>query len=602
MNSILKELYKHFERKGIHNIRQILKNYMDNCSIGTLLKDLLLHIKIIHFLFGLLAKHGLHLKLSKSVFLQPQMDFLSVRISKEGVTIDPAKVAGLRDYLRDILNLRQARGFLGVAGYHRMFCKNFSTIAAPITKLTGKDVPFEWGPAQREAQDKIITLITSSPVLVKPDPSRQFKLEVDTSQIGTGVILYQRDPPITRADGTEKPGPRRPVGFHSQKFTTTEQNYPIYDREFLAIMRGLRCWTHLLKGTHIPVLVYTDHANLRYYRDPWKIGLRVASYLPKREQYNILLEYKPGATNRADALSRRPDYKGPNPDNDKVLIWPDQYFCEQHTSMVGRHPGDGRPGGEETHICVFDMDSIHDNWDRKVKTGQYPHQSELKQWAPLHNLTLLDGTHWHHGTALVVMADNALRRGVISLFHDHVMARHPGITKTLQLLSQYYWWPNMKTFVTEYIKGCATCQMTKVNTHPAHPPLFPITPAENACPFETVAMDFITKLPQLGGYDTILMVTDTDCLKASIFIPCNEAINSEGVALLYLNYITPHYGIPCKIISDRDIRFTSKFAAELCRLLHIKQNMSTAYHPQTDGSSERTNQTLEQYLRVFCGT
>ena len=304
MNGILEELYKHFERKGIHNIRQILKNYMDDCGIGTLLKDLALHIEIIHFLFDLLAKHGLHLKLSKSVFLQPQMDFPGVRISKEGVTIDPAKVAGLRDYPRDILNLRQARGFLGIAGYHRMFCKDFSIIAAPITKLTGKDVPFEWGPAQREAQDKIITLITSSPVLVKPDPSRQFELEVDASQIGTGAILYRRDPPKIRADGSEKPGPRRPVGFHSQKFTTTEQNYPIYDREFLAIMRGLRCWTHLLKGTHIPILVYTDHTNLRYYRDPWKIGPRVAGYLPEREQYNILLEYKPGATNRADALSR----------------------------------------------------------------------------------------------------------------------------------------------------------------------------------------------------------------------------------------------------------------------------------------------------------
>jgi len=110
------------------------------------------------------------------------------------------------------------------------------------------------------------------------------------------------------------------VGFHSQKFTTTEQNYPIYDRKFLGIMRGLRCWSHLLKGTEIPILVYTDHANLRYYRDPRKIGPQVAGYLPEREQYNILLEYKPGATNRADALSQRPDYEGPNPDNEDVLV------------------------------------------------------------------------------------------------------------------------------------------------------------------------------------------------------------------------------------------------------------------------------------------
>jgi len=585
MNGILEELYEHFEKKGIHNIRQILQNYMDDCGIGTLLKDYELHVEIIHFLFDLLLRHGLHLKLSKSVFMKPQMDFLGVRISKEGATIDPAKVAGLRDYPRVLKDKRQVRGFLGVAGYHRMFCPNFSIIAAPLTALTGKDVPFEWGPKQIEAQDKIITLITSAPILARPDPDRQFELETNASQVGTGAILYQRDPPITKPDGTQKPGPRRPVGFHSQKFTQTKQNYPIYDREFLGVMRGLRCWSHLLKGTTIPVLVYTDHANLRYYREPHKIGPRVAGYLPEREQYNILLEYKPGATNRADALSRRPDYEGPNEINEDVTVWPDQYFCDQHTS-----------------IHVFDMDSIGDNLDSKIKLAQYQNQSTLKKWAPAHNLSLLDGTHWYRGTALVVVADNDLRRGVTSLFHDHKTAGHAGITKTLQLIAPYYWWPRMKIFVTEYIKGCATCQMTKVNTHPAHPPIFPITPTENARPFETIAMDFITKLPLSGGYDTILTITDTDCSKASVFIPCNETINSEGVALLYLNNVIPHYGIPHKIISDRDVRFVSKFSTELCRILNIHQNISTAYHPQTDGASERTNQTLEQYLRVFCGT
>ena len=160
----------------------------------------------------------------------------------------------------------------------------------------------------------------------------------------------------------------------------------------------------------------------------------------------------------------------------------------------------------------------------------------------------------------------------------------------------------MKIFVTDYIKGCATCQMTKVNTHPTHPPIFPITPVDNTCPFETIAMDFITKLPQSGGFDTILTITDTDCSKASIFIPCHETIDSEGVVLLYLNHVIPHYSIPHKVISDRDVRFVSKFSSELCRLLDIQQNISTAYHPQTNGASERTNQTLEQYLRVFCGT
>jgi hypothetical protein len=144
--------------------------------------------------------------------------------------------------------------------------------------------------------------------------------------------------------------------------------------------------------------------------------------------------------------------------------------------------------------------------------------------------------------------------------------------------------------------------MTKVNTHPTHPPLYPITPAENAKPFETIAMDFITKLPPSGGYNTILTITDTDCSKASVFIPYNETINSEGVAQLYLMHVLPHYGTLKKIISDQDPRFTSCFGQALCQCLDICQNISTAYHPQTDGASKRTNQSLEQYLRLYCST
>jgi hypothetical protein len=90
----------------------------------------------------------------------------------------------------------------------------------------------------------------------------------------------------------------------------------------------------LLKGTEIPVLVYTDHANLYYYREPCKIGPRIAGYIPELAQYNMLLEYKPGAINRADALSCCPDYKVEgNPDNEDITVLPEKYFCEHHTHI-----------------------------------------------------------------------------------------------------------------------------------------------------------------------------------------------------------------------------------------------------------------------------
>ena len=116
-----------------------------------------------------------------------------------------------------------------------MFIPRFSFIAAPLTRLTGKDVPFEWTEECRQAVRDLKKAVTSAPVLIRPDTNKQFELEVDASGIATGAILYQRDTPVTLPSGKEKPGPRRPVGFHSQKFTSTERNYPIYDREFVEV-------------------------------------------------------------------------------------------------------------------------------------------------------------------------------------------------------------------------------------------------------------------------------------------------------------------------------------------------------------------------------
>ena len=118
-------------------------------------------------------------------------------------------------------------------------------------------------------------------------------------------------------------------------------------------------------------------------------------------------------------------------------------------------------------------------------------------------------------------------------------------------------------------------------------------------PFETVAIDFITKLPVSQGYDSILTITDHDCSKATIFIPCVEEISGEETAILYAKHVFARFGLPSKIISDRDPRFASKFTRELCKTLGIHQNISTAYHPRTDGQSERSNQWLEQYLRFW---
>jgi hypothetical protein len=146
------------------------------------------------------------------------------------------------------------------------------------------------------------------------------------------------------------------------------------------------------------------------------------------------------------------------------------------------------------------------------------------------------------------VGNNELKRGVISLYHDFPTAGHPGGHKTLSSISHDYWWLTMRTDVTNFIKGCATCQMTKPQTTQPKPPLFPITPEPGTLPFETIVLDFITKLPDSSRHDTILSITNQGCSKAVLFLPCKEQIDMQGMARLYAQNIFPHFGITKKVI------------------------------------------------------
>ena len=129
-------------------------------------------------------------------------------------------------------------------------------------------------------------------------------------------------------------------------------------------------------------------------------------------------------------------------------------------------------------------------------------------------------------------------------------------------------------------------------------PLYKITMLENAPPFIQIAMDLITGLPLSQGYDTILTIVDHVCSRGAIFLPCNTTITGPQIAQLYYKHVYPWFGLPAKVISNRDPRFMSHFGCTLAKELGIMWNMSMAYHPQTDGLTERKNQWLEQYLQL----
>ena len=194
-----------------------------------------------------------------------------------------------------------------------------------------------------------------------------------------------------------------------------------------------------------------------------------------------------------------------------------------------------------------------------------------------------------------------LRNEILMLFHDDEVAGHQGATKTCKRIQAQYYWPGLRRDVRRYVSTCRECQLAKPRHHKPYGLLAPLPAPER--PWQEISMDFITDLPTVRcekkTYSGILVVVDR-LTRYSRFIPVSARITSDGLATVFLREIFRYYGMPDGIVSDRGSLFTGHFWATFCHLLQCKRRLSTAFHPQTDGQTERINQTIEQYLRTFC--
>ncbi|GJV48719.1 reverse transcriptase domain-containing protein [Tanacetum coccineum] len=180
--------------------------------------------------------------------------------------------------------------------------------------------------------------------------------------------------------------------------------------------------------------------------------------------------------------------------------------------------------------------------------------------------------------------------------HKSKYSIHPGSDKMYQDLKKLYWWPNMKAIIAEYVGKCLTCSRVKAECQ--KPSGLLVQPEIPMWKWERITMDFITKLPKTSNeHDTIWVIVDR-LTKSAHFIPTRETDSMETLTRLYIKEIVSRHGVPISIILDRDSHFTSRFWQSLQSALGTQLDMSTAYHPKTDGQSERTIQTLEDMLRA----
>lgn len=556
-----------------------LKKYIDDILIAAKTKEELKErtLKVLKKL----QENDLYLKPEKCKFYQTKIEYLGFIISEGKVEMDPKKIAGIVDWPAPT-TLKQLRSFLGFGNFYRRFIRSFSDIARPLNELLRKDVPFVWTSEREKCFNDMKRRFTTKPVLVMPDQTRPFYVEADASKYATGGVLMQKD----------SNGELHPCSFISQTFSPAERNYQIYDRELLGIIRALTEWRHYILGNPHTTTVFTDHNNLLYYRTAQRLNRRQARWSLILSEYDITLVHQPGPKMiQSDALSRRPDHipEG-DTDNDDIVMLPDSLFVNLIDTDLARRiqsAKDYDPGLQE-NLWTLLKDLPNEPGEPALGPDWW-----IDNESAAGPLLVYKGRHY-------VPNDLQLRRDILWKHHDAPSAGHPGQQGTYHAVSRYYWWPGLRTFVNNYVQGCAECQKYKIDRRPSKPALQPIESSRNTRPFAQCSMDLITGLPPSDGFNAILVVVDHGLTKGVILAPTVDTSDSETTAILLHNNLFKRFGLPDKFISDRDPRFASKAFQELLKLLGIESAMSTAYHPQTDGATERVNQEIEAYLAIYC--
>ncbi|KAJ3684341.1 hypothetical protein LUZ61_013505 [Rhynchospora tenuis] len=531
-------------------LRQYVLVFFDDILVySKTLEDHILHVQTV---LQILLNNQLKAKLSKCEFGTTKIEYLGHIISNQGVATDPAKVESMQNWPTP-KSVKELRGFLGLTGYYRKFVKNYGVISKPLTDLTKKNA-FVWSSAAQHAFDQLKQAMSTTPVLQLPDYSKQFVIETDASALGIGAVIMQDN---------------RPIAYLSKSLGLRTQGLSTYEKELLALLTAVKKWKHYLIGQ--PFIIRTDQFSLKHLLEQKVTNALQHKSLCTLLGLDYIIEYKKGRDNKvADALSR---VQGQN------WFLGDQ--CAEVTAVSEILP---------QWIQELTQSYEGDQWVNDIKNKATLPTTEQ------HSLyTVCQGLIRYKGRICVGNHGN-WRHQILQSLHDSSIGGHSGINATYQKLKRYFYWPQLKQSVHDHITACHICQINK-GEHVPYPGLLQPLPIPHGA-WQSIGIDFITGLPKSRGKDVIFVIVDRFS-KYGHFIALSHPYSASEVAQSFLDNVYKLHGLPHNIISDRDPIFTSSFWKELMNKIGIQLNMSTAYHPQSDGQTERLNQCLEQYLRCM---
>jgi hypothetical protein len=549
----------------MHLMHETFREYLDDFVL-VFLDDILIYSKTldehtvhVEKVLDTLRKSKLYAKESKCEFFRTEVEFLGHHVGRDGVRMMVDKIDAVRDWPVP-KNARDIRAFLGTAGYYRKFIKNFSAIAAPITELTKEKVKFEWSSAHQAAFLSLKNAMQTAPVLAISDPKLPYVVHTDASGFAVGAVLMQ-----DQGKGLQ------PIAFLSKKMLDAETRYPVHEQELLAIIHSLSSWKHYLYGAKFKVM--TDHHSLRYFKTQPSLSGRQSRWKDVIADFDFDIEYMKGELNPvADGLSRRPDHMAHS--SDLLAVAP----------ITDSPPS----------INSVSSSQLSTDIDAAALVDAAYQLALTKQRLPTDHIRTQDG-RLMNGDRVYVPNDLAIQTRIMHECHDTPLGGHLGKDKTIEQVKRRFYWPGMDAVIQKYVTSCDACQRNKPSQQSPIGLMKPLPIPSR--PWQQVSLDLITALPKSKlGNDAIVVFVDK-LTKMVHYVATKTNVTAPQLATIFMREVVRLHGVPESILSDRDPRFTAHFWRAFWSQLGTTLTMSTAYHPQTDGQTERANRTLEELLR-----
>jgi hypothetical protein len=568
--------------------------YLDDIVIYSKTKEE--HYKHVREVLQVLQDHDLYAHPDKCTIGAKEITFCGHRISQGRIQPMQDKINIIKDWPMPT-NVHEVRQFLGLASYYRKFIKNFARIALPLFDLLKemdpvarkkKFRPIQWNAQCSIAFTELKRRLTSKPVLIQADNAKPFLVETDASDFAIGYACYQED----------TQGVKHPVAFNGRKLQGAELNYPVHEKELLAIKEALRVYRHYIEGKRTVIL--TDHQSLRYMETNKNPSKRMARWIEEFQGHDLDIQYRKGVEAIVpDALSRRPDFHAIPVQGQLRALREQGLSPKQAQATLDLLSAQIRDKKETRYL----------NNLRKALVGEELPTEDQKEFTRRKTLSRFwldpdEGIRkrlFNFSPKESLQARRAASAPFIPAIHrqDFVKRMHnqyghlawPGLNGAIE---PHGWWPGMAKDINEHCKFCPQCQLTQPS-RPNRKNETQFHRVSKVAPFESWGIDLIGELPlSINGNRWIICAIDY-----ATSWPVVQAVPSataEVVAQFIYEKIYIEYGPPRILTSDNGPQFIGRVLAHLLQQVKTKHHLTAPYNPRANGKVERYNGLLGKIL------